>query len=210
MTTRVLSIDLGIINFSFCITDFRQHDFEVVHLEKVAIGSMKQTAFQLTTALIDFLRSCQAINEAPIHNIYIEQQMNRAIKNTVLAYATASYFYTEAKIARSDVNIQFVPPRMKFNAIEAYFPGAIESQDICRSKSKELKRLSVKIARSVFTELDISKGVEAMAKYSPKLDDIADAFLQSFAIFLEKKSRRHLLEDNSKVNINTAIKTQSK
>ncbi|CAN0299240.1 unnamed protein product, partial [Ectocarpus sp. 6 AP-2014] len=186
MATRVLSIDLGIINFSFCITDFREGDFDVVHLEKVAIGTMNQTAFQLTTALIDFLRSCQSINEAPIHNIYIEQQMSRAVKNTVLAYATASYFYTESKIAGGDVNIQFVPPRMKFNAIETYFPGAIESQDIYRSKSKELKRLSVKIARSVFTELHVSKGLDAMAKYSPKLDDIADAFLQSFAVFLDK------------------------
>jgi len=187
MATRVLSIDIGIINFCFCIVDFRDDGFELVHVEKASIGTMKQTAFELSKALIDFLRSSVAINDAPIHHIYLEQQMRVSPRNTILAYTTTSYFYTEATIAGSDVHIQFVPPRVKFSAIEAYFPGAVESQDlICRSQSKDLKKLSIKIARSVFTDLDITKGLDAIAKYSPKLDDISDVFLQSFAIFLDK------------------------
>lgn len=185
--TRVLSIDLGIINFCFCIMDFKDDEFELVHIEKISIGKMKQTAHVLTTALVDFLRSSDAINEKPIHYIFIESQMSRAIKNTILAYATVTYFYTESCISQSDVHIQFVQPRMKFNAIETYFPGVIESQDmICRSNSKDLKKLSIKIAREVFTELNVTKGIEALEKYKPKLDDVADVFLQSFAVFLEK------------------------
>ena len=185
--TRVLSIDLGIINFCFCIMDFKDDEFELVHIEKISIGKMKQTAHVLTTALVDFLRSSDAINEKPIHYIFIESQMSRAIKNTILAYATVTYFYTESCISQSDVHIQFVQPRMKFNAIETYFPGVIESQDmICRSNSKDLKKLSIKIAREVFTELNVTKGIEALEKYTPKLDDVADVFLQSFAVFLEK------------------------
>ena len=125
--TRVLSIDLGIINFCFCIMDFKDDEFELVHIEKISIGKMKQTAHVLTTALVDFLRSSDAINEKPIHYIFIESQMSRAIKNTILAYATVTYFYTESCISQSDVHIQFVQPRMKFNAIETYFPGVIES-----------------------------------------------------------------------------------
>ena len=211
MATRVLSIDLGVKNFSYCVTDFQHDDFEVVHLEKVAIGTMSQTAFQLTAALIDFLRSCPAINESPLHHVYIEQQMSKAVKNTVLAYAAVSYFYTESKITGSDVNIRFVPPRMKFMAINTYFPGAIDTRDICRYKSRDLKKLSVQTARSVFTDLSVSKGLEAIAKFYPKLDDIADAFLQSFAVFLDNyRPRGHLLEDKSKVNINTAMNTHNK
>lgn len=190
MATRVLSIDIGIINFCFCIVDFRDDEFELVHIEKAAIGTMKQTAFELSTALIDFLRSSAAINEAPIHHIYIEQQLRVAPRNTILAYTATSYFYTEATIAGSDVHIQFVPPRVKFSAIEAYFPGAVESQElVCRSQSKDLKKLSIKIARSVFTDLNVTKGLEAVAKYSPKLDDISDVFLQSFAVFLDKYNK---------------------
>ena len=57
---------------------------------------------------------------------------------------------------------------------------------ICRSNSKDLKKLSIKIAREVFTEWNVTKGIEALEKYKPKLDDVADVFLQSFAVFLEK------------------------
>lgn len=185
--TRVLSIDLGIINFCFCIVDFTEDGFDLIHVEKTSIGNVKQTAFMLTTSLVDFLRSSDAINEKHIDYIFIENQVSRNIKSTILSYATMTYFYTEKSIARSDVQIQFVPPRMKFNAIETNFPWIIESMDmICRSNSKDLKKLSVKIAKEIFTEMNISKGLEALDKYKPKLDDVADVFLQSFSVFLEK------------------------
>lgn len=189
--TRVLSIDLGIVNFCFCIMDFDEDgDFDLVHIEKVSIGTMKQTAHALTIGLVDFLRSSEAINEKPINYIFIEQQMRVAPKNTIVAYATMTYFYTESCISHSDVNIQFVPPRMKFNAIDAYYPGVIESMDmVCRTNSKDLKKMSIKIARDLFNELNITKGLDAIEKYKPKLDDIADVFLQSFALFLEKYSK---------------------
>lgn len=189
METRVLSVDIGVINFCFCIMDFKDDEFELVHIEKVAIGTMRNTAHVLTEALVDFLRSSEAINEKPIHYIFCENQMSRAVKNTILAYATVTYFYTESCFSENDVHIQFVQPRIKFNAVEAYFPGVLESQEmICRSNSKDLKKLSIKIARDIFTELNVTKGIEAMEKYKPKLDDIADVFLQSFAVFLDKYS----------------------
>lgn len=186
---RVLSVDVGIVSYSFCIVDFEEDGFELVHIEKVAIGTVKETAHVLAEALVDFLRSSEAINDKPIHYIFCEAQMARAIKNTILAYATLTYFYTEAQITQSDVHMQFVPPRVKFQAIDAYFPGVVESQDmICKTASKDLKKLSVKIARDVFTELNVVKGLEALAKYKPKLDDVSDVFLQSFAVFLDKYS----------------------
>ena len=184
---RVLSLDIGIKNLCFCIMEFKDEDFDLVYVEKVSIGTVKQTAFVLTTSLVDFLRSSDAINEKPIDYIFIEAQMSRAVKNTILSYALVTYFYTEKCISGSDVHIQFVPPRMKFNAIEEYFPGIGESQEIiCRSNSKDLKKLSIKISRDVFTEMNITKGLEAFEKYKPKLDDVADVFLQSFSIFLDK------------------------
>ena len=188
-STRVLSIDLGIVNFCFCIVDFKDDGFELVHVEKVSIGTMKQTAHVLATSLVDFLRSSDAINEKPIHYIFIENQVSRAVKNTILSYSTMTYFYTESCICGSDVHIQFIPPRAKFDAIEAYFPGVVESQEvICRSNSKDLKKVSVKVAREIFTEMGVTKGLEAFERYRPKLDDVSDVFLQSFAVFLEKYS----------------------
>lgn len=190
MATRVLSIDLGVVNFCFCIMDFEEDGFDLVHIEKSAIGNMKQTAHTLTNALIDLLRSSEAINEKPIHYIFVEAQMSRAIKNTILAYVVMAHFYTISCISQSDTHIQFVPPRVKFAAAGTYFPGIVESQEmICKTKSKDLKKLSVSIARQIFTEMGVTKGLEAMEKYKPKLDDVSDVFLQSFAIFLEKYNK---------------------
>lgn len=190
MATRVLSIDIGYKNLAFCIVDFEEDGFELVHVEKASIGNKTDTAHVLSVALIDFFRASEAINSKPIDFIFVEQQMRVAPRNTILAYTAVSYFYTEATIAGSDVHIQFVPPRVKFSAIEAYFPGAIESQElVCRSQSKDLKKLSIKIAQNVFTDLNVTRGLEAMANYSPKQDDIADVFLQSFAVFLDKYNK---------------------
>lgn len=178
--TRVLSIDIGIINLCFCIMDFVGDEFELVHVEKVSIGKMRDTAHKLSQSLVDFLRSSEAINEKPLDYVFVESQMSRAIKNTILAYTTVTYFYT----SKPGVHIQFIPPRAKFTAIEAYFPGVVESQDmILRSKSKDLKKLSIEIARNIFTEMNITTGLEAMAKYKPKLDDVADVFLQAFSVY---------------------------
>ena len=187
MTSRVLSVDIGIINFSFCIVEFTGNNFELIHIEKIAIGTMKQTACTLATSLIDFLRSSEPINDKPIHYVFIESQMSRAIKNTILGYTVFSYFYTESCFSHSGVQIHFVPPRMKFQAIDKYFPGVAESKEIiCRKNSKDLKKLSIEIARNIFINLNITKGLEAIQKYKPKLDDISDVFLQAFSIFLEK------------------------
>lgn len=187
--TRVLSIDVGYLNCCFCIVDFQDDEFELVHIEKVAIGTSKKTAHVLTTALVDFFRSSEAINQKPIHYTYVESQLSRAVKNTILSYATLTYFYTESCFAHSDVHIQLVPSPLKFSAIDAYFPGVVESQDvICPTNSKDLKKLSIKIARDMFTEMNITKGIEAINLYSPKLDDVADVFLQSFEVFLGKHS----------------------
>eukprot|EP00752_Nemacystus_decipiens_P004386 g4009.t1 len=190
----VLSIDIGYKNLAFCIVDFEEDGFELAHVEKASIGNKTDTAHVLSVALIDFFRASEAINSKPIDFIFIEQQMSAAPKNTILAYSAASYFYTESLISQSEVHIQFVPPRVKFSAIEAYFPGAIESQDlVCRSHSKDLKKLSVKIAKSVFTDLNITLGLEAMAKYSPKQDDVADlpksAIVESFIEFMSTRGK---------------------
>lgn len=57
-TTRVLSIDVGIVNLAYCITDFYEDEddvmFDLVHVEKVRIGTMKQKAHVLMESVIDF------------------------------------------------------------------------------------------------------------------------------------------------------------
>jgi hypothetical protein len=189
---RVLSIDVGIINLAFCITEFTTHvdgevTFELIHIEKVQIGTMKTTAKILMESVIDFFRSSEPVNDKPINYIFIEQQLSRAIKNCILAYVIMSHFYTESIIASSDVELSFVSPRMKFASIQNALGDndCLRLIDFDRQGSRDLKKLSIEISRAVFTEFDVEKGKACLVKYRPKLDDVCDAFLQSFAVFLD-------------------------
>lgn len=186
---RVLSCDIGIKNFSFCIMEFdiEKHEFELLYIEKTSIGEVKQTCVTLSSALIDFLDSSEAINEKPFDYIFIENQLSRAIKNTVLGYATFSYFYTLTKVKENGTHVQFISPRNKFKAIDSFFPGILDKYETDHAKalSRDLKKLSVQIAKDVFEEFNVTRGLEAMKKFK-KHDDISDVYLQSFSLFLDQ------------------------
>ena len=186
---RVLSIDVGYINFAFCIMEFdiEQHSFDLLHIDNVRIGNSKQTCVVLASALIDFLDSSEIINEKPFDYIFIENQLSRAIKNTVIGYATFSYFYTHSKVKKDGSQVKFISPRNKFKAIESYLPGTLDKYETNHAKalSRDLKKLSIQIAKDVFEEFNVTKGLEAMQKFKKK-DDVADVTLQSFSLFLDQ------------------------
>lgn len=191
-TTRVLSIDVGIINLAFCITDFYEEEgevmFDLVHVEKVQIGTMKQNAKVLMESVIDLFRESEQINEKPIHHIFVEQQLSRAIKNCILAYVIMAYFYTEARISLSGASMSFVAPRNKFAAIRSAMKncGCLDDIDFEKTGSRQLKKLSVEVSRRVFQHFGVVRGLRALEEYKPKLDDVCDVFLQSFSLFLDK------------------------
>lgn len=187
--TLVLSIDIGITNFCFCIVEFYEDTFRVVEIEKVCIGNKSASGRVLAEALIDFLHDSPKISHKTFHYIFVEAQLSKAVKNNILAYAVLTYFLTLNKEKESEkrATIHFVPPRSKFDAVSEYFPGILDGKNLTRTtKSKELKKISIQIASEIFSELQISKGLEAIVNNSPKVDDVADTFLQSFSFLLDK------------------------
>ena len=188
---RVLSIDIGIVNLAYCIVEFdiENHEFDLIHVEKTSIGHMKQNCQVLAVELINFMNSCEKINDKPLDYILIENQISRSIKNTVLGYACYSYFYTKSQLTDNGSEVRFISPINKFKAIDSYFPGLLEryGTDQTKAYSKDLKKLSVEISKDVFEELDVTKGLEAMKELKKK-DDASDVFLQSFGIFLDKNN----------------------
>jgi len=189
--TRVLSIDVGIINLSFCIVDFIHDDeattFNLVHMEKAQIGKMSQKSVVLAESAIDFFRDSPIVNEELIDYVFIENQISKAIKNTVVGYSIYSYFYTEMRISQSDAIVKFIPPRAKFKAVDAAFPDSclLDGINPNKMKSRDLKKLSVSIGKRLFEEYNVTKGLEALVKYKPKLDDVCDVWCQSFSVYLE-------------------------
>lgn len=185
---RVLSIDIGVKNLAYCITEFNseEHTFELINTDKVCIGEVKHTCQKLCVSLIDFFDNLEIED---IDHVLIENQISRSIKNTTLGYSCYSYFYTKSLYSEHDMNVQFISPRDKFKAVENYFPGILENYDIdsTKAKSADLKKLSILICKDLCNQYNIEKGLEALKVYKKK-DDLSDVLLQSFAFDMGKYS----------------------
>lgn len=196
---RCASIDIGVVNLAFCVTEFvEQYDgtfaFDLVHVQRVKIGNTKETMNVLGKKLLAFYNANDALQEERLDYVFIEQQLSRAVKNIVLAYVTMAYFETKRLDSDDSTMIVFVSPRNKFKAVRyAFSEDLLKPLNFDRS-GRELKKLSVEVARLLFIRFKVYVGLDALTKYGTKLDDVSDVFLQSFAFFLEKfplKSAAH-------------------
>lgn len=188
---RCASIDIGVVNLAFCVIEFvsttdGSFDFDLVHVQRVKIGNMRETMDVLGRKLLAFFSTSDALQEASLDYVFIEQQLSRAVKNIVLSYITMAYFETKRIGCSSSTKIYFVPPKNKFAAVRYAFSEDVVSSINFQRSGRELKNLSVEVARLLFTKFHVRVGLDALTKYGTKLDDVSDAFLQSFAFFLEK------------------------
>ena len=198
--TLVLSIDVGIRNFCFSIVHFSNQSFDVQCIEKVQIGEPGWKGHDLANAMIAFLHTSSDISSRVFDYVLVESQVCHAVKNTILSYVVVTYFMTMCRVrGMEETKIHFIPPRSKFDAVYARFPGlkcigenSNQNQHrITKGRSKDQKDLSVELAKAIFDEYNVVKGFEAFSKYYPKLDDVADTFLQSFCVLVVKTLHKH-------------------
>lgn len=189
---RCASIDIGVINHALCVTEFTDNcdgtfAFNLVHVERATIGRMRETIHVLGKKLLAFYTTNDALNDGKLNYVFIEQQLSRASKNIALAHVTMAYFETRNLCCdNDDAKIVFVSPKNKFRAVKHTFPTNLFDSIDFERRGRALKKLSVDIAKLLFTRYSVTTGLRALAEYKTKLDDISDVFLQSFAFFLEK------------------------
>lgn len=187
---RCASIDIGVINLAFCVIDFTEacdgtFSFDLVHAERACIGSVDQTIHALGKKLLLFYSTRDVLKAEKLDYVFIEQQLSRAVKNIVLAHVTMAYFETKC-LDGDNTRIVFVPPKKKFKAVTHAFSEDVFDSIKLDCSGRELKSLSVKIASAIFTRFRVKVGLDSLAKYKTKPDDICDVFLQSFSFFLER------------------------
>lgn len=192
-TYRCASIDIGVINLAFCVTEFTERldgtfDFSLVHVERTRIGNTSETIHELGKKLLALYGANDALNSSELDFVFIEQQISRAVKNTALAYVTMAYFETinRGRCLDTCTTVVFVPPKNKFRAVRYAFPDFVFDSINFERRGRELKKLSVEVGKMLFETFDVKVGLNALIKYKTKLDDVSDVFLQSFAFFLTK------------------------
>lgn len=186
MKQIVLSIDIGRGNYAICATEFTPTSFvQILRLETWCIGNTKATpASGLIDRLLvkfqewDFLESN---NPAP-HVVLIEQQMRGAHINLALAFASYTYFKTRLP---QTTTVKFVPPSNKFKSYTKYvkLQDPLLVDEIVPVDYTKRKRFAVKLAQAILKETHQPLlQTFCLNPDQKKLDDLADAFLQSFCM----------------------------
>jgi hypothetical protein len=194
---RVASFDVGVVNLAYAVVDFVFYEgeddadtweFDVIKIIKTRIGNVKETVHVLSRRLLEVLHDDEDLKTADY--CFIERQVSRSIKNTVLSFTISSYF--EIKSFDRNLTVQFIAPLAKFEAVKKAF---VDNKEIFKTidfdrHGRELKKLTVEIAKCIFEEYALTEYSD-MIRTEKKKDDIADSILQAFALFLDKAPRKN-------------------
>jgi hypothetical protein len=189
---RVISFDIGCINFAHCLvdTDPKPH---VVCMGKRNIGDAKSPMCALIDGMHAYLDSIPTMHDPHCDRIVIEQQNGHtAPKN--FALSTALYSFFQAKFPG---RVVFVNPRVKFTRL-ALMPEMSEYRDeIVKARGPALKKLSIKCATHLAEVWNCDVARTAIRE-AIKKDDISDCLLMAAATDLASdappvvsKKRKH-------------------
>jgi hypothetical protein len=175
--TRVLSIDIGRVHYGVCAIELGG----VPNLMDLRVVSFGEGTVVSTATLVDRMVSfwtTHAIEGVPVLawgpvTVLIEQQVTSSPVNIALAFATMAFFRAHG------VPVRFVRAMDKFLAWKRYWPDECSIPATVPSSYAKRKRHAVLTAGVILQTL----GLPPLATYpgcADKVDDAADAFLQSF------------------------------
>ncbi len=167
----VLSIDIGLSNYSLCALELPT--IQVVVLDLWNLGDSKVVpASQLIDRLLAKIQAYELWESWTPTVVLIEQQIRGAHINLALAFST----YTAMKVRFPHATVRFVAPMAKFKGYESYLTLTDANPKGIPKDYAGRKRHSVHLAKNILQQTFQDQWLESRAK----LDDLADAFLQAF------------------------------
>lgn len=185
---RVLSIDIGRMNYAYCAADFSedQRKVQVVDLQTVNLGSERcLTGTQYVDRLVAYWKSCTLLGTFHPDVVLIEQQLGAATTNLSVAIATYTFFTSVMGIP-----CRMVQPSAKMEGWRRFHDifGDLCQKDPGDAGPKTTyyarKKASVRLANTLRTHI----GLEELR--GGKVDDLADAFLQCFCHLPHQHARK--------------------
>lgn len=206
----VLGIDIGSINFAWCIgvitknLDPQSTPSPLLRLSVEELGDEmfrqeSETNLTVIQRILEFINE-KTNNKRPLI-VKCEAQVPQCPFNYAVAHALLGLFYSK-KIAGEDVSFEMFASRSKFKRHCADTRAALPdyktlSNTTLSSKRKQCKANAIglyhKIIESKFDWLDVKENVLSIftlvEKEKRKMDDITDAFLEVFSEAEIQKSK---------------------
>lgn len=185
---KVLAVDVGLVNCSYCVLEARGEEalvpvlarvherfdaggLELQQLDTVKLGANKHAAAAATfDNVLAFLRG-HAADFAEVDAVAIETQMSARMK----AIAAAFYIAARCLFPRAAVLFQSASAKLNFADLAAYSDGVAASATYAQRK-----KTAVCVARKLLTARVPPELRQAFLK-AKKKDDLSDALLHALA-----------------------------
>ena len=178
---RILSVDIGIINFAFCIMD---NEKKVHHWEILTLCN--GTSLQNEIDLIKKLDERPYVMDVDL--VIIERQPKCNPKMRVMAGALRSYFIIRGMVDnQKKLRIEDYSAKYKLRCYEGPMP-----ENLQESNYNHRKKIAIYHCRQLLMNYpeDIQNIFENTQK---KRDDLADAFLQGYSYFHFRNKKEMIL-----------------
>lgn len=179
-----LGIDIGIHNFSGCLTSSADENGvkSTINAFVISLGDRKDPIDKILSQLALKTREMNHVFEHPdLGRVVIEQQLGmQATKNYAIS-AAIYMFYANLQLNRPTLIVTFANPRRKFTILSKMqnVPGISEhAARIKATKGPQLKRLAIEMASTLATHWHDTIFLEYLASLAKK-DDVCDSWLLS-------------------------------
>ena len=168
---KILSIDVGIINFSYCVLE----STKIIKWENFSFK--KKSDFQNTCNLIKEMDSRPHLLD--VDTVLIEKQPRCNPKMRVVAQTIITYFIMKNKELNLNINVKPYSPKHK---LKCY--NGPEPEFKVKSKYQQRKKMSIFHCSELIKEDQEQEFIDYF-KNSKKKDDLADSFLQGLSFLMK-------------------------
>jgi hypothetical protein len=187
----ILSIDVGILNFAYCIMDSITQ--KIIHWNILTLCN--KTEIENCRDLVKQLDQRPEMLQVTL--ILIERQPKQNPKMRILSETVRTYFIIRSVDRGVNIRVQNWSPKYKLKCCNNSKLDPTELSKIIRLKSsyQQRKKLSIAHCKLFLLELDQDERFIKLFENSKKKDDLADAFLQVYSYCVRGKSNN--LKDTS-------------
>jgi hypothetical protein len=170
---KIVSIDIGIINFAFCVMERQTR--QILNWE--CFGLCNTTELENCKDLVQKLDARPYLIASDIRFVIIERQPRCNNKMRILAETVRTYFLIRGIVDHQQSNMRILNWSPKYK-LKCYSGDDTPDYSHLKSKYSQRKKISIFHCEKLLVSTNQSESFLKTFKDSKKKDDLADCFLQ--------------------------------
>jgi hypothetical protein len=182
MIKQIISFDIGIVNFAYCIAVIEDNNINFKEIQKINLNCNKKNNQDIVDAIIDLLEDITSkidFNYPLI--VLIENQITSSMKSIQTAINT--YYKLICRYENIDIQTIYLSAKHKLNLINKYKDLFVNNEIIKNDKYKQNKIDSVLFTKWLLENKYKDDNILNYYNSISKKDDICDSYLMIIYYF---------------------------